>query len=226
MKIQFISDTHGYHKNVVVDTSCDMIIHSGDETNHPSPHRNNWEFLSFINWFGKLSIKHKVLVPGNHSAFIYHHEPQARMMCQERGIHLLIHESIDIDGISIFGSPYTPPFGNWFYMRDEDRLDEIYSHFDYHDIVATHGPAYGILDKGFDGEPLGSTSTLKFINRIKPKIHTFGHIHDDIVSNGYYTDVQSKNNGAVLIDDILRINASFVDNYYTNFNIVPIVFSI
>ena len=33
-------------------------------------------------------------------------------------IQLLIGEEITIDGIRFFGSPYTPKFMNWYFMRE------------------------------------------------------------------------------------------------------------
>lgn len=66
MKVQLISDTHGYHKYVNVDASVDMIVHSGDSTNYYDLIKNEIEFRDFIDWFSKLPIKHKVLIAGNH----------------------------------------------------------------------------------------------------------------------------------------------------------------
>ena len=45
-------------------------------------------------------------------------------------------------------------------------------------ILITHGPPYGILD----GEPgtsehLGCPELLKAVQRIKPLVHIFGHVH-------------------------------------------------
>lgn len=46
------------------------------------------------------------------------------------------------------------------------------------DVLITHGPPFGILDKNTDNENCGCEELLLAINRIKPKIHIFGHIHE------------------------------------------------
>ena len=45
------------------------------------------------------------------------------------------------------------------------------------DIVITHGPPYGILDKIYNGQSVGCKILLNVIERVKPKVHIFGHIH-------------------------------------------------
>jgi Icc-related predicted phosphoesterase len=46
------------------------------------------------------------------------------------------------------------------------------------DVLITHGPPYGILDRipGRTGNS-GCRELLKAVERIKPRIHVFGHIH-------------------------------------------------
>ena len=45
------------------------------------------------------------------------------------------------------------------------------------DILVTHGPPFGILDKTNEGKNAGSELLLKEVLRLKPKLHLFGHIH-------------------------------------------------
>lgn len=46
------------------------------------------------------------------------------------------------------------------------------------DVLITHGPPYGILDKTYDKVNAGCKGLLKFVERLKPKVHIFGHIHE------------------------------------------------
>ena len=220
MKVQSISDTHNFHSKVVIDNDVDLIIHAGDETNHPNPHINKWEFMRFLNWFHNLDIRHKILVPGNHSAFIAQNTDLAREMAATSGVTLLIDESVTIDGISIYGSPHTPPFYDWFYMKTEIELNDVYHKIDYHDIVVTHGPPIGILDLPPNRINCGSYSLYEFIKRIKPKYHIFGHVHD----NFRFGELEIKNSTVYESEDTTFINASFVDNTYKHFNTEPKTF--
>jgi Icc-related predicted phosphoesterase len=46
------------------------------------------------------------------------------------------------------------------------------------DILITHGPPYGILDKNRVGFSAGCQSLKRAVKRIHPKLHVFGHIHE------------------------------------------------
>jgi len=46
------------------------------------------------------------------------------------------------------------------------------------DVLITHYPPFGILDKSFRNELCGSMKIKKLVDDIKPKIHAFGHIHE------------------------------------------------
>jgi hypothetical protein len=46
------------------------------------------------------------------------------------------------------------------------------------DVVMTHGPPMGILDKTNRGEPVGCEHLLRAARRCKPLLHCFGHIHE------------------------------------------------
>ena len=46
------------------------------------------------------------------------------------------------------------------------------------DIMLTHGPPRGILDKTDRGEEVGCDHLLRAVMRCKPRLHCFGHIHE------------------------------------------------
>jgi Icc-related predicted phosphoesterase len=63
-------------------------------------------------------------------------------------------------------------------MSQEEDLDYHFGNIPVGtDIVVTHGPPYGILDQNLEGEHCGSRALLKHIQRVKPRLHCFGHIH-------------------------------------------------
>ena len=66
-------------------------------------------------------------------------------------------------------------------MDSEDNLDKnAWSKIPTDtDILLTHGPPYGILDKCKSGILAGCNALLNHVlNRIKPLYHIFGHIHE------------------------------------------------
>lgn len=211
MKIHHISDTHSYHSLIKIDESCEMIIHSGDFSNYRDFYKNEPEALDFLRWYSIQKPKYKILIAGNHDAYPATHIKEFKELCVHYNIIYLENESVKIDGISIWGSPVTPNFGNWWFMKDRSKMDKLYSSIpEWIDIVVSHGPPKGILDLSYDKnnnlESCGCRSLRNHIlNRVKPKYCLFGHIHNtkDIINAGtvklsnYETIF---NNGSVVTD--------------------------
>jgi Icc-related predicted phosphoesterase len=112
---------------------------------------------------------------------------------------------ITIKGISILGINRWPEyFDIYFDFIPHLGKGVIEQYKGKVDILVTHWPPYGILDKVFKRERGGSKGVLKFVKEIKPKIHIFGHIHE-----GYgYTE----------IDGIKFYNVSYLDRQYKTKN--------
>jgi Icc-related predicted phosphoesterase len=192
MKIWHISDTHTYHRLLDVPTDIDMVVFSGDCSNPRDPYTNEPEVRGFIDWYSSLKIPVKIFVAGNHDTSI-----EKRLVTKEdftkHGIIYLENESITIDGIKIFGSPFSPTFGyGWAFNKDRNKLERIWRKIidEDVDIVINHGPPKGILDLSFDRagnlERCGDKSLLNRVMEVNPKLCLFGHIHDsgDIINQG------------------------------------------
>ena len=191
MKIWHIGDTHTYHSLLEVPEGIDMVIHSGDCSNPRDPYTNEPEVRNFIDWFGSLDIQHKIYVAGNHDTSI-EKKLVTKADFNENDIVYLENESYEIEGIKIFGSPYTPQFGQWAFMRARNKLEKIWRRAipEDADIVICHGPPRGMLDLSYDRnnvlEFCGDKSLLNRVIEVKPKLMLFGHIHNckDIVNAG------------------------------------------
>lgn len=217
MKIWFISDTHNEHERLQ-PPEVDMVIHCGDESTHGNAWLNEPEARRFLNWYAALNIPIKIFVPGNHSMAI---EQGLITPPEFPSIQFLLHTQTEVNGLRIFGSPYTPRFHDWAYMKKRTQLDPAWQLIpDDTDILITHGPPKGILDLTHDNETgnlvqVGCTALRRHVDtRIQPRIHAFGHLHDEkgISNYGSYTrnatqflncsccDLQGslKNNGIVL----------------------------
>lgn len=185
MKIWHISDTHGGHKHLQVPDDVDMVIHSGDATNFKEQALNHVELMNFLSWYSKLRIKHKIYVPGNHDSAIYYSLSENKKLFQDYGVDLLVQEGIVKENITIWGSPYTPRFNDWFFTLDRDKMFLVWDQIEDCDVLVTHGPPNGVLDQalrmaGDDSEVVhaGDAELMLAINRVKPRYHLFGHIHN------------------------------------------------
>lgn len=102
---------------------------------------------------------------------------------KDLGIHYLEHEYLELNGKLIFGSPYTPIFGNWYFMVNRSKLFNYWEVLKENiDVLITHCPPKGILDlshnKNHELEYCGDKSLFNIILKTTPKFHVFGHIHD------------------------------------------------
>ena len=217
-KLWHISDTHSYHSLLKIPDNIDIVIHSGDFSNYYDVYKNEPEARDFLNWYAALEIKHKILIAGNHDALAFHWNTKFKQLCKDLNIIYLENESVIIDGIKIWGSPHTPQFGNWYFMKNRSKLDKVWQTIpDDTDIVVVHGPPKGMLDLSYDRnhnlEMCGCSALKKRILKLEPKLCLFGHIHNnvDIINAGTtklaeYDTIFS--NGSVVTDGKFGILSS------------------
>jgi len=175
MKITFISDTHGKHDQLVLPET-DLLIHAGDLSSRGTLP----EIQQFLDWFAALPIKHKVFIGGNHDFLLEQSSSMFRSMLTDDYIYLE-NSSVEIEGIKIWGSPITPWFFDWAFNRE--RGEEIAKYWDMipedTDILVTHGPPFNFGDlTERDQQHVGCADLLAAVQKINPRYHIFGHIHE------------------------------------------------
>ena len=206
MHIDFISDLHGY--TPTPEQEGDLVIIAGDLTacDKPKDHEK------FHKWLKNLKYDHKIIIAGNHDNFLHEHYLKGTDASMP-GCVYLCDSSICIDGIKIYGSPWTMLFDGInaktcaFTVEDDVELMVKWDMIpDDTDILVTHMPPYGIFDQINPvygrKQSVGSLSLREHVlHRIKPKIHVFGHIHE--------------NGGRQIQTKVTQfINASHVDDLY------------
>lgn len=186
-----ISDTHNTFPAAL--PMGDILLHAGDL----SQYGTFAEIQAQLKWLASQPHPHKVVISGNHdllldSKFVAahpdreldKHSGQRRTDLDWGGIHYLEHGSVDLllqekgRSIRIFGSPWTPKFGNFaFQYGDGDASSDAFSWADSvpkgTDILLVHGPPKGHLDHGGNG----CGELLAEVWRARPKIVVCGHIH-------------------------------------------------
>ncbi len=184
IKIVCISDTHGYHHDVDVPDG-DMLIHSGDLTMMGEL----GVLLDFNDWIGSLPHKYKIVIAGNHDKSLGESATLGYKMLTN--CIYLQNSGVDIEGFKIWGSPMTPAFGGMrsgltFYTNGKKEAKGVWRGIPKKtDILITHGPPFGVLDKvardygfGLETETCGDGMLASKVIQIKPKLHVFGHIHE------------------------------------------------
>ena len=89
------------------------------------------------------------------------------------------HE-FDLDNgtkLKVYASPYTPaPVPDWGFQFDP-ALGHAFNIEDDTDIVITHGPPEGVLDRSGEGKRIGSRDLFEAVAHSRPRLHAFGHVH-------------------------------------------------
>lgn len=184
LNITLISDTHNKHDKLTDDMiGGDILIHAGDI----SSMGYTYQITNFLKWFDKQPYTHKIFIAGNHDFGLEHMYNDNDLdvieaVAEFPNVTYLIDNTITIDGLKIYGSPWQPRFYDWAFNvdRNSDELNQKWEIIpDDTDILITHGPAYGFLDKVIGRtENLGCELLQKHIqNRITPLLHICGHIH-------------------------------------------------
>jgi len=190
VKVLPISDIHGqfgvfrYITNAGIEP--DLITISGDL--HKGYALEPQELIDEVEM-----LQHKmncpiVIIQGNHDYW------NPMIFRDSRDIHVLHNSGIEICGLKIWGSPFTPTFLDWNHMLEDGvyGLDNIFKGMMPNglDILLSHGPPYGYGDTcrygAWENTPddhLGSTSVLEGIQLHKPRYVFCGHIHTGIRYN-------------------------------------------
>jgi Icc-related predicted phosphoesterase len=92
--------------------------------------------------------------------------------------------------LTVYANVWQPEFHNWAfnYPRSQDRFNPSRSEEGFQppcpvpdegiDIMVTHGPPAGILDACISGDAAGCVHLFRAVERSKPRLHVFGHIHE------------------------------------------------
>ena len=227
IKIVSTSDIHG-ELNFKLPIG-DILTISGDicpcRGSHSPTAQMFWLNDYFLPWCNTLildgTFKHIVFIAGNHD-FVFRkvvYFPGSNFhLVLPPNVHYLQDSVVELDGVTIYGTPWTPTFGNWAYMCDENLLRDHYAKIpEGLDILLSHGPAKGwndiILQSFEDGsrctDNLGSDALRNAVRRACPKWTLVGHIHSGShVVSRILTDYED------LSKDINVVNVSLLDEHY------------
>jgi Icc-related predicted phosphoesterase len=208
MKFIAISDTHGLHAQLRLPKG-DVLLHAGDVCSRGTEK----EALNFLAWFREQDYKYKIFIAGNHDFYFEKNTSALINKIIPENVIYLCDSGAQIEGINIWGSPVSPWFYNWAFNRY--RGSDIKKHWDkiphHTDILITHGPVFGKLDITVQGEQVGCVDLLNALEKINPKIHLCGHIHEA------YGEIKSTKT--------TFLNASVLDENYRLVN-EPMIFDL
>ena len=199
IRIVCISDTHGQHSKLGVPDG-DVLIHAGDFMAFGDTPR---EIVDFNQWLGGQPHRHKIVIAGNHDLMFERHPGAARELL---GNAIYLENSgTEVTGLKIWGSPVQPEFNNWAFNVARGAAIRRYWKMipENTDVLVTHGPPFGVLDKSHPtAAHLGCEELAKAVKQIRPRLHVFGHIHG---GRGESTSNETRFVNASVVNEAYRL---------------------
>lgn len=228
MIIDCVSDLHGHYPEL---EGGDLLIVGGDLTRDGE----YYSYIDFCSWLESCNYTEKIVIAGNHDnglspgykncKYGFDFSGWATYLC-DSGTKFSYYPPLEKDipegtvierkDFKIWGSPWTRTFEGMnhkckaFTCDTEGELDKKWALIpDDIDILITHSPPWGILDKTCRGEHVGSKSSAARVGNMEnpPKLWVWGHIHES-----YGIDIP------VRPISIKMINASHVNERYEPVN--------
>ena len=207
MDITCISDLHGFCPSL---EGGDLLIVAGDLTARETEE----DYVLFFRWLNHQKYKKVIVVGGNHDTMLDNGVTWTLLNEIEDSCTYLLDEGTEFEGLKIWGSPWIKTFEGInpkctaFTLQSEEALDKKWSLIPSDtDILVTHCPPHSILDSDYH---YGSFSLYDrfYSERIKPKLHVFGHIHEGY---GHIPNMMD-------MPYTQFVNASIMDESYTPIN--------
>ena len=193
VRIVVVSDTHEDHRRIQIPDG-DILLHCGDFTNchhwyNLSDNQIPQSLIDFNHWLGELPHQHKIVIGGNHEIGLNKCSKEDIQRNYLTNCIYLKDELIEVEGITIYGCSWGE--------GEQSKWKSISSHVD---VLMTHIPPQYILDLAYQPKESpskdpcsmcnnsihgvyrhwGSRRLLnEMIGRIQPRVHCFGHVHDD-----------------------------------------------
>lgn len=187
MKIGVVSDLHG---NLPEIEPCELLLICGDimplSIQFNDEISKRWLETDFRDWCINCPAKQVVFIAGNHDWYLYWHRKELAERFLNSGKIVYLKDAIfEYKGVKIYGTPWCHRFGNWAFMRDDDKLAKKYENIPQGvDFLLTHDAPrianYGtILDTSISSEPVecGNAVLAASVIDKEPKYCFFGHIH-------------------------------------------------
>lgn len=188
MKITVAGCLHGHHP---ILEGGDLLILTGDYTARDTKE----EFTKFFDWIQDIQATNKlykkiIFIGGNHDMWMQKNVKEWRVKSEEfdMDIEYLCDSGTEYEGLKLYGFPHSLTFPNinpkcTAFTGDEQCLSEKCKLIPKDiDILISHSPPWGILDKIEDGSHVGSTSirsvVLDKFTYPNLKYNLFSHIHE------------------------------------------------
>jgi Icc-related predicted phosphoesterase len=157
---------------------CDVLLIAGDIC--PPTDQRAWLDREFRAWLRSSPATHVVATWGNNDV-AGQREDAPELPCT-----FLVDEVVTRAGLRIYGTPWSTgiSYQVWAFQEEDDLLEGLYRRVPERlDILLSHIPPFGLLDKDMRGISNGSRALLGEVERVRPAVTVCGHVH---AARGHY----------------------------------------
>src|SRR5687767_9595269 len=144
MRIIALADQHGFLPDV---PPCDLLLIAGDicpVRNHTLAAQRNFLDGELRRWLETVPARHVVATWGNHDLIA---ERAPELIPPKLRWHMLVDDSVTIDGLRVYGSPWQLEFCDWAFNLTEPQLAMKWAMIPRDaDVLVLHGPPHGYGD--------------------------------------------------------------------------------
>jgi Icc-related predicted phosphoesterase len=178
MRLLCITDLHGsataLARILAHAGPTDLVLLGGDITNFQSPDR-----AERLVQQAQVTGVPVLAVAGNCDS------PQIDQRLAEMGVSLFGRSAIR-NGVGFYGVSAMPPWTGTMYELTESQIEtaltagrtEVLRHHLATEVILSHPPPRGLVDRTRSGQHVGSTALRSFIERHRPILVVSGHIHE------------------------------------------------
>ena len=203
MKVLAAADIHGvtgvyeWLRGRALELKVDLVVLAGDLSGGSwDEEEQRREARTLVSVFKRFPVTTLYLM-GNDDFFALDYEDE-----RVRPLH---GRRLEFAGYGFVGYQYTTPFVGSLHEKPEEEIEKdlktLETLLDDRTVLVTHGPAFGVLDRVYAGEHVGSHSLAALLARRPVLAHIHGHIHQCFGREGNHFNVAAAGRRrAVLIE--------------------------
>jgi hypothetical protein len=208
MRILAIADIHGvisvyeWLVELVEEHQVDLLLIAGDLF------AGDWEDGQREQARQIIPVLKRVAAP---CFYIMGNDDNVALDFEDEQIKPLHGRGLSCRTYNLVGYQYTAPsFVGKMFVKTEEEIDKdlqsLERLLEEPTILVTHAPAYGVLDRSFDGEHVGSRALGALLDRRPVLLHIHGHIHGDFGRHENHFNVAAAGQRRAVVIDLPSLN--------------------
>lgn len=211
-KLVALSDTHGHQCEIPAGK---YLVHVGDyQKGHMVYEDAKAECRRHLRWLREQPHQFKIQLPGNHDDLYWYQPLEFIELCLAHGVQPLCtlpnqegYVLLNVGKLRFSGTQHGYP-----HSRQQAVTHSELPASDCYDVLLTHAPPYGIFDfEPRKQENCGSVFLRNEVVSKKPRLHLFGHIHDQYGKTGPFCNVALCDNNGKLRKEPMVIDVTHLE---------------